>query len=69
MKSTKKRYLIPYDKYTIELDVFENEYQGLIIAEVEFKSMEEADAFAPPEWFGEDVSKDKNYTNAHLALA
>ena len=66
---TKKRYLIPYDKYTIELDVFENEYQGLTIAEVEFESMEEANAFAPPEWFGEDVSKDKNYTNAHLALA
>lgn len=66
---TKKRYLIPYDKYTIELDVFENDYQGLIIAEVEFESMEEANAFAPPEWFGEDVSKDKNYTNAHLALA
>ena len=66
---TKKRYLIPYDKYTIELDIFENDYQGLIIAEVEFESMDEANAFTPPEWFGEDVSKDKNYTNAHLALS
>ena len=66
---TKKRYLIPYDKYTIELDVFENDYQGLIIAEVEFESMDEAVSFTPPEWFGEDVSKDKNYTNAHLALS
>ena len=66
---TKKRYLIPYDKYTIELDVFENDYQGLIIAEVEFESMDEAASFTPPEWFGEDVSKDKNYTNSHLALS
>ena len=66
---SKKRYLIPYDKYTIELDVFENDLAPLVIAEVEFESMDEAEAFNPPEWFGEDVSKDKNYTNAHLALS
>ena len=66
---SKKRYLIPYDKYTIELDVFEKELAPLVIAEVEFESMDEAEAFNPPEWFGEDVSKDKNYTNAHLALS
>ena len=66
---SKKRYLIPYDKYTIELDVFENDLAPLVIAEVEFETMEEAESFVSPDWFGEDVSKDKNYTNAHLALS
>ncbi len=64
----KKRYLIPYEKYTIELDIFEGELAGLIIAEVEFEAVEEANFFNPPSWFGEDVTGNKNYTNASLAL-
>lgn len=46
---TKKRYLIPAkdagipaSPLTIELDVFEGAYQGLVLAEVEFSSKEEA---------------------------
>lgn len=35
---------------TFELDVFEGAYQGLILAEVEFASEEDAVAFTPPEW-------------------
>ena len=66
---SKKRYLIPYEKYTIELDIFEGELAPLVIAEVEFESVEEANSFIPPSWFGEDVTGDKNYTNAHLALS
>ena len=64
----KKRYLIPYKNYTIELDVFEGELSPLVFAEVEFESKEDALAFVPPAWFGEDVTEDKNYSNAHLAL-
>ena len=41
----KKRYLIPFKKYIIELDVFEEPYENLIIAEVEFESEEEANEF------------------------
>jgi len=65
----KKRYLIPYAKYTIELDVFEGELAPLIFAEVEFETKEEALAFTPPEWFLEDVTENKNYSNAYLALS
>ena len=64
----KKRYLIPYEKYTIELDIFEGELAPLVIAEVEFETVEEANSFTPPSWFGEDVTGNKNYTNASLAL-
>ena len=63
----KKRYLIPFNNYTIELDVFEAPYENLIIAEVEFESEEEAMLFQPPEWFAEDVTMDRKYHNSYLS--
>ena len=64
---TKKRYLIPYNRYTIELDVFEGAYKGLYFAEVEFESEEEALSFEPPHWFTEDVTYDRKYHNSYMA--
>lgn len=64
---SKTRYCIPYEKYTIELDVFENELAPLIMAEVEFESEEEAHAFIPPTWFAEDVTNDKRYHNSNIS--
>ena len=64
---TKKRYMIPYDKYMIELDVFEGELAPLILAEVEFESEEEALNFKAPEWFGEDVTLSTKYHNSNLS--
>ncbi|MDR1765325.1 MAG: CYTH domain-containing protein [Lachnospiraceae bacterium] len=64
---TKKRYLIPCGCYTIELDVFEGVHEGLVIAEVEFPSVEEAHAFVPPPWLGEDVTENPAYHNSVLS--
>lgn len=64
---SKKRHLIPCPPYTIELDVFDAPFAPLIIAEVEFPSLEEAKAFTPPEWFGEDVTGDYHYSNSYLS--
>lgn len=67
---SKKRYMIPLGKqYTIELDVFEGALAPLLLAEVEFPSEAEANAFTPPPWFGEDVTFDGRYHNAHLSRA
>ena len=64
----KTRYLIPLtDKLTIELDHFHNEYEGLYLAEVEFESEEEANAFIPPHWFKEDVTCDGRYHNSTMS--
>ncbi|QFJ54634.1 CYTH domain-containing protein [Pseudobutyrivibrio xylanivorans] len=63
---TKRRYLIPLDKYTIELDVFEGHMEGLIMAEVEFSSIEEANSFVAPDWFGQDVTEDPRYHNSRM---
>ena len=65
---TKTRYFIPLDDgLTAELDVFEGMFEGLVFVEVEFDSVDEATAFVPPEWFGEDVTKDRRYHNSYLS--
>lgn len=64
---TKKRYLIPYQGHTIELDIFEGTYEGTIIAEVEFDSTDEANSFTPPNWFGKDVTYSKEYHNSYMS--
>ena len=65
----KKRYLIPIEgsSLTIELDVFDSPFAPLIIAEVEFDSIEEAESFTPPAWFKEDVTEDRHYSNSYLS--
>ena len=64
---TKKRYMIPYDGYTIELDIFENDLAPLVLAEVEFETEEAANQFTPPEWFGKDVTFSGAYHNSVLS--
>ncbi|MCF0127953.1 MAG: CYTH domain-containing protein [Pseudobutyrivibrio sp.] len=63
---TKKRYLIPYNQYTIELDIFEGHMAGLIMAEVEFPTLEEAENFTPPAWFATEVTEDRRYHNSNM---
>lgn len=62
----KTRYLYPFMHHTIELDIFEEQLKGLVIAEVEFNSLEAANDFTPPEWFGDDVTMDHRYQNSYL---
>lgn len=52
---------------TVELDVFEGRYQGLILAEVEFSTIEQAESFTPPSWFGPDVTLSGEYQNSRLS--
>ena len=66
---TKKRYMIPLNQYTIEVEVFEGELAPLILAEVEFPTEEDANAFVAPEWFGEDVTFSTKYHNSTLSKA
>ena len=68
--ATKDGSLKPPADYqlTIELDVFDPPFAPLIMAEVEFGSKEAAEAFVPPEWFGEDVTYRKEYHNSFMAL-
>ncbi len=61
----KTRYHIASGPHTWEIDVFEGENHGLIIAEIELNSEDEE--FEKPDWLGEDVSHDFRYSNSSLA--
>lgn len=64
----KKRYLIPLENgLKIELDYFKGDLAPLILAEVEFPSVEMADSFIPPTWFSEDVTFSPLYHNSTLS--
>lgn len=64
----KTRYLIPLnDKLTAELDVFHGRHDSIVIVEVEFESVEEANSFNAPEWFGEDVTNLGIYHNSYMS--
>jgi adenylate cyclase len=63
----KRRHVLPHEGLEIEVDVYAGELDGLVIAEIEFGSEEEARAFAPPGWLGEDVTGDPRYLNETLA--
>ena len=65
----KLRYAIPQGPYTVELDIFQGELEGLCYAEVEFPSEEEALSFQPLDWFSEELTGEKGYSNAELSFA
>ena len=79
----KTRYYIPYihpelnEEIIIELDIFHDALEGLVLAEVEFQ-VEEDDLNAaekkaeilrknPLKWFGTDVTGEKKWKNSRLA--
>jgi adenylate cyclase len=63
----KLRHVIPHGDLMIEVDVYEDVLEGLVVAEIEFPSEEDANGFDPPAWLGEDVTGDERYLNETLA--
>ena len=62
----KHRYKLIGDGPTIVLDVFKNDLDGLILTEVEFNTIEEANAYIPESWFGFEVTDDYRFKNYNL---
>lgn len=60
----KLRYRLPWQDLVWEIDVFQGENQGLIIAEIELPH--EDKAFEKPDWLGGEVTSDRRYSNANL---
>lgn len=62
----KQRFLISVGGHIWEIDFFDN-YE-FVIAELEFESVEEAEAFTNfPSWIGKEVTDDSSYLNCNLA--
>ena len=66
----KLRYRIPLDnKLVAELDYYLDDLSPLVTVEVEFKSLEDANTFVAPNWFGKEITEDVRYKNDNLAVA
>lgn len=62
----KTRYLVEAGRHTFEVDEFHGDNQGLIVAEVELASEDEA--FERPLWLAEEVTGDERYYNSMLMV-
>ena len=60
----KVRYLVMFAHKCWEIDVFEGDNEGLIVAEIELESEDEI--FDLPEWIGKEVSIFERYYNMRL---
>jgi adenylate cyclase len=60
----KTRYRVSHEGLAWEIDEFERDNQGLIIAEVELK--DETQSVTLPGWIGQEVTGDPRYFNANL---
>ncbi|WP_025692252.1 CYTH domain-containing protein [Paenibacillus zanthoxyli] len=57
----KERITGEWDGITVEIDIYDQ--LKLSVVEIEFHSLEEAQSFTPPDWFGLDISEEKKYSN------
>ena len=61
----KTRYEIKHESFLFEVDVFEGQHKGLILAEVELNN--ENVELSLPKWIAEEVTGDARYYNASLS--
>lgn len=61
----KTRFCIDAGEHVWEVDVFEGDNAGLIVAEIELRDADEP--FEKPDWVGEEVTHDVRYYNTQLA--
>ncbi len=61
----KIRHFVRYGQHLWEIDEFEGDNAGLIVAEIELRTIDES--FERPGWLGEEVSQDIRYYNSQLA--
>lgn len=64
----KTRYELNHCDAVIELDIYRGQLDGLVTAEVEFRTVQQSQAFTAPEWLGADITDDARYKNKNLAL-
>jgi CYTH domain-containing protein len=55
----KFRYIYPFGPHTAEIDVFQEELEGLVIVDFEFNSLEEKDAFKMPAFCLAEITQDE----------
>jgi CYTH domain-containing protein/8-oxo-dGTP pyrophosphatase MutT (NUDIX family) len=64
----KVRSRVAHGEYQVEVDSYCGDLEPLLIAEVEFPSVEASELFEKPEYFGMEVTDDYAYSNSSLAI-
>lgn len=65
---SKTRYKIPLPgNLTAELDIFHDDFEGLVYVEVEFSDVPSAEAFQIPDFFGRELTEEAGYSNSDLS--
>ena len=64
----KVRYAVPRASLIYEIDIFKGDLAPLKVLEIEFNDIEESQAFRAPDYVEREVTEDKAYKNAALAL-
>ncbi|MDA8979777.1 CYTH domain-containing protein [Chitinophagales bacterium] len=62
----KTRYTVNHKGQIWEIDQFEGDNQGLVIAEIELKQKDEA--ISLPNWIGIEISNDERFYNLSLSI-
>ncbi|MDE2148412.1 MAG: CYTH domain-containing protein [Gammaproteobacteria bacterium] len=62
----KTRHFVPHAGHLWEIDEFGGDNAGLVVAEIELRSADEA--FTRPPWLGEEVTEQARYYNHALAF-
>lgn len=62
----KTRYHVPYKQHLFEIDVFEDNLSGLVLAEIELENATQK--IELPSWIGKEVTGDNRYYNSYLAV-
>ena len=62
----KRRHIVVVDGRRWEIDLFHGVLDGLIMAELELDAAEQQ--FQKPDWLGKEVTDDRRYYNASLAM-
>lgn len=61
----KTRYIVPFNGFVFEVDVFKEHNEGLVIAEVELQTPDQQ--FDKPDWLGKELTGDERFYNSYLS--
>lgn len=64
----KIRSIVRHNSFQVEVDRFYGNLAPLLMAEVEFASVEESERFEKPDYFGDEVTEEDAYRNLSLAI-
>lgn len=67
LRITKTRYLLPWSDFMLEIDVYHELLEMLIVCEIEYPSQDSANKAELPPWIGAEITDDLRYSNRNLA--